>query len=53
MKAFVYRKKDSKRIKTIKNVVCVYQSANMIIIDTEKRSYTFSPREVKTTIYQN
>lgn len=53
MKVFVYRKKDSKRIKTIKNVVCVYQSATRLIIDTEKRSYTFSTDEVKTTIYQN
>lgn len=53
MKVFVYRKKDSKKLKTIKHVVCMYQSASMLVIDTEKHSYKFDTKEVKTTCYQN
>lgn len=53
MKIFVYKKKDSKKIKVIKHVICVYQTANRLIINTEKRSYAFDTNEVKTTCYQN
>lgn len=53
MKVFVYSKKDSHKIAIHENVKCVYESDNIIIIDTEDDSFNYNRNDCKTTIYQN
>lgn len=56
MKAFVYDKKDSKKIKEVKDVIAVTTSKedNVIcFVDGKNRLYQYDTREVKSVIYQN
>lgn len=53
MKVFIYKKSNSKKVKVIKNVKCVYQYESRLIIDTDKATYTYNTKEIKTTCYQN
>lgn len=53
MKVFIYKKSNSKKIRVIKDVKCVYQYDNLLTVQTEKKAYTYNTKEVKTTCYQN
>lgn len=53
MKVFVYKKSNSKKIRVIKDVICIYQYDTQLVVQTEKKSYTYNTKEVKTTCYQN
>ena len=56
MKAFVYEKKDSKKVLEVNNVVTVTtnkEDHTICIVDSKGRLYQYNTKEVKTTIYQN
>lgn len=53
MKAFIYSKKNSKLVKTLKNVIIVYSLPDILKIYTLDDEYNFDIHKYKTTIYQN
>lgn len=53
MKVFIYRKDNSKKVKVIKHVKVVYETAGILVIDTEQETFTYNTKDIKTTIYQN
>lgn len=56
MKAFVYEKKESKKVLEIKDVVAVTTNEvdnTICIVDKKNRLYQYNTRDIKTTIYQN
>lgn len=56
MKAFVYEKKDSKKIAEILDVVNVIhdlEEGRIYIVNDKKRIFQYDTKNVKTTIYQN
>ena len=53
MKVFIYKKSNSKKVKVIKNVKVVFETDGILTIDTDKKTYTYNTKDVKTTCYQN
>lgn len=53
MKVFIYRKDNSKKVKVIKNVKVVFETAGILVVDTEHETFTYNTKDIKTTIYQN
>lgn len=53
MKVFVYDKLTSKRIRVIANAQQMYESDNLIVICTPRKTYSYQTKRVKTTCYQN
>ncbi|MBP5423788.1 MAG: hypothetical protein J6Y78_15235 [Paludibacteraceae bacterium] len=56
MKAFVYRKSDSKRVEVIVNVICVKRkkSKNLLSIETrDLGTFEYDTRIYKISIFQN
>ena len=56
MKAFVYDKKESKKVAELKNIVSVTEdkeSHSIYIVDSKNRLYQYNTKDTKTTIYQN
>ena len=56
MKAFVYDKKTSEKVREILDVEFVTtdkEDHKICIVDVKGRLYQYNMKEVKTTIYQN
>lgn len=53
MKVFIYDKSTSKRIRVINNAQQMYESGNLIVICTQRKTYAYQMKTVKTTCYQN
>lgn len=53
MKVFVYDKLTSKRIKVIENAQQMYESDNLVVICTQRKTFSYQIKRVKTTCYQN